>query len=65
MLSTYCTLQYIVFCPAYDAVFLFFLQPQSTLEAQIRDAEKAVMDNFEFLRSEGKASSLYGGSYVY
>ncbi|MPC23813.1 Striatin-3 [Portunus trituberculatus] len=27
--------------------------PQSTLEAQIRDAEKAVIDNFAFLRSEG------------
>ncbi|XP_071541651.1 striatin-3 isoform X4 [Panulirus ornatus] len=28
-------------------------KPQSTLEAQIRDAEKAVMDNFDFLQSEG------------
>ncbi|XP_068200212.1 striatin-3-like isoform X1 [Palaemon carinicauda] len=28
-------------------------QPPSTLEAQIRDAEKAVMDNFDFLQQEG------------
>ncbi|XP_069166628.1 striatin-3 isoform X2 [Procambarus clarkii] len=28
-------------------------KPQSSLEAQIRDAEKAVMDNFDFLQGEG------------
>ncbi|RXG61362.1 Striatin-3 [Armadillidium vulgare] len=28
-------------------------KPSSSLEAQIRDAEKAVMDNFEFLQQEG------------
>lgn len=37
----------------FNKMFVSHHQPQSTLEAQIRDAEKAVMDNFDFLQSEG------------
>ena len=31
----------------------------TSLEAQIKDAEKAVLDNFDFLAAEGKSSIFY------
>ena len=31
----------------------FFQQSMTSLEAQIKDAEKAVLDNFDFLSTEG------------
>lgn len=36
---------------------IFVLQPQSTLEAQIRDTEKAVMESFDFLKQEGESQN--------
>ena len=34
-------------------VVFVFIQSMTSLEAQIKDAEKAVLDNFDFLATEG------------